>query len=237
MKSVTVCITNYQSGEAVQLAIESVRRYTSRPFSISVYDDASDPVHYGDELTYLRDARDKGWIRLIEGAKRIGHNGALPALLDSVTDDLAMVIDCDIQITGPGWLDEMIECQESKSAAIIVDLESFPDNPAVIDSWFFMLDMKQYPEFEATWEYTQRPDFVSWEQTPDALYATGFRVWERAVTQGRVIVPVPVSVRHKFRHFGHVSVLSWPPDCPEFAVRTGRMAVIGAELAKLRASA
>ena len=233
MKTVTICITNYQSGEAIELAIESIRKHTARPFSIIVYDDATNEDRYSD-LKYLRVARDKEWIKLIEGGARTGHNGALPRLLDAVTDDLAMVIDCDIQITGDGWLDEMVATQEAHNAAFIVDIESFPNNPIALQSWFFMLDMRQYPEFKTTWEYTKRPDFISWEVTPDALYATGYRVYERALNQGRIIIPVPITVRAKFQHFTHISVLSWPPNCPGYEIRQKRCAIIQAELRRLR---
>jgi GT2 family glycosyltransferase len=233
MKSVTVCITNYQSGEAVQLAVESVRKHTAQPYSIIVCDDASDPAFF-DDLAYLRKAREKGWIQLIESEKRGGHDTALPKILSTVMTDLAMIIDCDIQITGDGWLDEMVDAQEKSNAAIVADSESFPDNPIAINTWFIMLDMGQYPKFQATWAYTKRPDFVSWEETPDALYATGYRIYERAHDQGRTIIGVPVSVRAKYKHYGHISVLSWPQGCQNYSVRQKRINIIREELGKLR---
>lgn len=233
-KSVTICVTNFQSGDTISLCIESIRKFTAYPHEIAVYDDATDPAYY-DDLTYLRDVRDKGWIRLIEGRQRLNHGPALGRLLDSCQTDLAMVMDCDIQIKGPGWLEPIVAAQEASGAALIVDLESFPDNPATLKSWFFMLDLHQYPHVKAEWHYTTRPDFVSWETTPNALYPTGYRIWENCIKQGRPVIPIPVAVHEKFRHHEHISVLSFPMEGKDYMVRQRRYAVIQGELRKLRA--
>lgn len=235
MKSVTICITNYQSGDAVALCVESIRKFTAYPHDIAVYDDATNQAKY-DDLPYLRGIRDKGWIRLIEGKRRIMHGPALSILLDSCTTDLAMILDCDIQIIAPGWLDDMVGAQEQSKAAIMVDLESYPDNPAVFKSWFFMLDMRQYPYIKAHWDYTTRPDFISWEVTPNAMYPTGYLVYEKAIAQGRPVVPIPRNVFAKYRHPAHISVLSDSLDTSHIAARQGRYSIIQAELRKLRCS-
>ena len=50
MKSVTICITNFQSGvDTIALCIESVRKFTAYPYEIAVIDDGSDPTLYGEE--------------------------------------------------------------------------------------------------------------------------------------------------------------------------------------------
>jgi GT2 family glycosyltransferase len=238
MTSVSICITNYQSGDTIALCIESIRKFTSYPHEITVYDDATNPALY-DDLTYLREIRDRGWIRLIEGNANLGHGPALATLIDSCPSDLAMILDCDIQITDFGWLDEMVATQGKVNAAMVVDLESFPDNPLSIVSPFFMLDMRQYPHVKVSgedWHYTRRPDFISMDKTPNALYPTGYHVLKNCLDQGRPVVPIPASVHRKFFHHTHISVLSVPMSGPAYAIRQKRYAVIQAELRRLRAS-
>lgn len=235
--TVTICITNFQSGDAVALCIESIRKYTAYPHEIAVIDDASDPTLYGGDLSYLRACRDKRWIRFIENERRMNHGPSLGRLLNTVTTDLAMIMDCDIQILRGGWLEAIVSAQEKSNAAIVVDLESFPDNPAVFKSWFFMLDMRQYPALKTDWDYSTRPDFLSWEETPNALYPTGYLVYKNAVDQGRAVIPIPRESLSAYRHYAHIAVLSYPFNTPEYAVRQRRYAVIQAELKKLRAGA
>jgi hypothetical protein len=156
-------------------------------------------------------------------------------MLETVTDDLAMIIDNDVQIFGHGWLEEMVEVQEKNDAALVVDLQGFSDNPVTLNSWFFMLDMHQYPFIKAEWHYTKRPDFIDWDKTPNALYPTGYRVWEKAHEQGRAVIPIPDSVRAKWRHYEHIAMLSMPQHGPEWDIRQKRYAKILAELKNLRA--
>ncbi len=234
MKSVSICITNFQSGDAVALCIESVRRFTKYPHEIVVYDDASDTRYYND-IEYLRAVRDKGWIRLIEGEQRVNHGPALARMLDTCQTDLAMVMDCDIQIVRDGWLEAMVETQERAGAALVVDLEAFPDNPVTLKSWFFMLDLKQYPAVKAEWDYSTRPDFVSFDATPNAMYPTGYHVWANCDKQGRPVVPLPDAARRAYIHPTHISVLSFPQSGPNWDARQKRYAVIQSELRKLRA--
>lgn len=239
MKTVTICMTNYQSGDTVALAIESIRKFTAYPHEIAVYDDATDPRLY-DDLTYLRAVQAKGWLRLLEGQSRVMHGRALATLLDTVTTDLAMVMDCDIQILKPGWLELMIAQQEKTGAALISDIEIFPDNVAIA-SWFFMLDMAQYPSVKAEWGYTQKvPGDVK-----AGMYPTGHQVYKHILDQGRIIAPFPAGLSPDrpsgptdyYRHHCHISVLSMPQSGPCWDIRQQRYAIVQSELRKLRANA
>ena len=239
MKSVTICVTNYQSGDTMALCIESIKKFTAYPHEILVYDDATDPGLY-DDLTYLRDAQDKGWIRLIEGEERVMHGKGVARLLDAVTTDLAMILDCDIQVFRAGWLEKMVTHQEATGAALISDIEVFPDNVAIA-SWFFMLDMVQYPFVQADWGYTQKvPGDAS-----AGMYPTGHQIYKRILDQGRIIAPFPAGLSPArpsgptdyYRHHCHISVLSMPQSGPCWDIRQQRYAIIQNELRKLRAGA
>lgn len=229
-KSVSILITNHNVGDTIALCVESIRRFTNYPHSIIVYDDATDSKHY-DDLIYLRDAQNRGWIRLIEGKQRIMHGKAVARLLDEAKTDLVMVLDCDIQIKGSGWLEEMVEAQESTNACLVADMESFADGDdlqVAFSSWFFMMDLKQYPHVKAEWCYTPRED--------GGLRPTGWQIWKKIHDQGRIITPLPESVKKRFCHHTHISVLSLPKEGPNYAVWLSRYAVIQAELSRLRRS-
>jgi hypothetical protein len=177
----------------------------------------------------------------------MGHGPTLARLLDFCTNDgtdLAMVLDCDIQILRDGWLEKMVSHQEATGAAMITDLETFPDNIAIA-SWFFMLDIKQYPSVRAEWGYTKK---VPEDQYSDpkygygsGIYPTGFQIYKRIVDQGRVLASFPAGLSSfptgpntYYRHHCHISVLSLPQSGPCWAVRQERYAVIQAELRRLR---
>ena len=251
MKSVEILITNFNSGDAVALCIESIRRFTKYPYTITVRDDASWTkataenglvTPYGD-IEYLRAVRDKGWIKLIEGQERLMHGGGLAILLDQCTADLAMVLDCDIQILSDGWLELMVAEQERTSAAMVANLEQFGDDNVHLQSWFFMLDMAQYPFIKDNWDYSQRRD-------GKGMRGTGYLIQERIWEQGLVIAPLPVELGGRpvgfnssvatgwpgrWHHPCHISVLSAPQSGPNWDARQKRYAKIQSELRKLRA--
>lgn len=235
-KSVEVLATNFNGGDTAALCIESIRKFTDYPHTIHVYDDGTWETPRPDvglregyrDLEYLRAARDKGWIRLTEGGERKMHGRCLSALLDDCRADLAMIVDNDIQITAHGWLEEMVETQAETGAAMVAGLESFPDDNVCISSWFFMLDMAQYPAVKDNWDYTLRED-------GQGFRGTGYLIYKHILEQGRTIAPVPASVLRKYRHHEHIGVLSAPQMGPCWDVRQRRYAVIQGELRRLRA--
>ena len=230
-KTVSILITNHNVGDTIALTIESIRKFTQYPYSIIVYDDATDPKQY-DDLTYLREAHSKGWIRLIEGKKRIMHGRAVAHLLSETKADLAMIMDCDIQIKSFGWLEDMVKAQELTNACLVADMESFPDGDdlqCAFSSWFFMLDMTQYPYVKAEWCYTPRED--------GGLRPTGWQIWKKIHDQKRVITPLPEGMTERFCHHLHIAVLSLPKEGENYAVWLTRYAVIQAELSRLRQGA
>lgn len=116
-KSCSILISNRNSYEAIQLCIESVRHYTEYPdYQIIVYDDCSDN---GIDLPYLKEKQGLGWLKLIEGKERKEHGGALNVLVNEVCQsDLAMIMDCDIQILRSGWLTNMVNLISTDEKAI-----------------------------------------------------------------------------------------------------------------------
>lgn len=122
-KSVSILITNRNSFDAIQLCIESIRKYTTYPYKIIVCDE-----HSTNEVdrAYLRTAHARGWIELIEENRLEGdwegydktrachpapywHGKALNILINGAcAADLAVVMDCDVYIKEGGWLEEVM---------------------------------------------------------------------------------------------------------------------------------
>lgn len=228
MKTVDILITNHNAGDTIALCIESIRKYTDYPHGIIVYDDATDPAQY-DDLIYLREAQRKGWIRLIEGECRIMHGKSIARLLDETKADLAMILDCDIEITTPNWLARMADAQKATDACLISDIVYLANSNVNISSWFFMLDTAQYPAIKAEWCYTPMEG-----GGPGDIRPTGYRIWENIMKQGRKIVPIPNEIRQSFIHHIHMSVLSLPKEGETYAVWLARYAVVQANLSRLR---
>ena len=227
MKSTDILIANHNSGQTIELCIESICKFTDYPHNIIVYDDATDSAQY-DDLSYLRKAQRKRWIKLIEGKERIMHGKAIARLLDETNADLAMILDCDIQILKLGWLEEMIEHQRKSDACMISDLEYLKNGNVNISSWFFMLDMSQYPFVKAEWSYTPRTDGIC------DIRPTGYLIWENIINQKRIIIPLPKNVKDCFCHHIHMSVLSLPKEGPNYEIWKQRYSIIQSELYKLR---
>lgn len=125
MKSVAICISNWNNFEAIELCVESVRKFTDYPaHRVIAYDDFStvggptgERVRNEHDLSYLRACRDKGWIELIEGTANVYHGGALNVLLNERCRDefdYAVPLDGDVQIRGTGWLQALLaDCRKS----------------------------------------------------------------------------------------------------------------------------
>jgi glycosyltransferase involved in cell wall biosynthesis len=127
-----------------------VRRYTEYPdYQIIVYDDCSDN---GADLLYLREKQKQGWLKLIEGKEHKDHGGALNVLInETCKTDLAMILDCDIQILRSRWLTDMVNSisQDEKAIGICNCLGIKERGEGVYvgpfcEFWFGLLNMNIY---------------------------------------------------------------------------------------------
>jgi len=129
MRSIAICVSNWNNFEAIQLCIESVRKFTDYGnYKIIVYDDDSRYLQGGEQLPnmidkeYLYSCQDRGWIELIEGKKQVRHGGALNILLNERCRDefdYAVPMDGDIQIKGYGWIQSLLRAFEKDPDKII----------------------------------------------------------------------------------------------------------------------
>lgn len=165
MKTVSILIANWNSYQAIELCIESIRHYTTYPnYNIIVYDDCSDNEA---DLRYLREKQKQGWLELIEGKERLRHGGSLNILInESCKADLAMIMDCDIQILSKGWLANMVELV-SQDEKIIAATNCFGIQrrgkscllAPFAAFWFGMVNMKAYRDgMQVDWQNVRIKD-------------------------------------------------------------------------------
>lgn len=182
--SCSILIPNHNSYLAIELCIESIRKYTSYPgLKIIVCDQSSTNNH---DREYLRQANAKGWIELIEenraedyyserAKKRAGHPAgywhgvALNILVNDCCDtDLAVIMDCDAYVKEPGWLEEPIGCLVDEIIAVVntvpVRLQKTGGYVLpVYDFSFGLLNMRAYRDgMQVDW----RPDIYDRRKEP-----------------------------------------------------------------------
>jgi glycosyltransferase involved in cell wall biosynthesis len=163
MKDVSILISNYNSFDAIQLCVESIRARTDYPnYQIIVHDDESPN---GVDLPYLEAAEKRGWLRLIRGNKArwsgvdpkypargacYWHGCALNVLLNEVCDtDFAFLMDCDIYIKDRSWLRLMVDAMDDETLLVMDEwpptIEHYWNN--IIGRflpWFGLINMAAY---------------------------------------------------------------------------------------------
>ena len=233
MKNVAILIPNYNSYEAIQLCVESVRKYTKHPYHMIVYDSGSDNKC---DLEYLRKARREGWIELIESYEFKKHGEALNFLLNERCKnefDFAAVLDDDIYIKGEGWLEDMLEEAEKEKVLAVCDYREDLHyyHTDIYELWFSIFNLTAYRDgMQVDW----RLSYADLREEPYKTMLGGKAPPEGAIPlrrgpnftindvgakllvkvlgenpKGYEVVPLPEEVRGKYRHWGTMSNALW----------------------------
>lgn len=228
MNKVEILISNRNSFEAIQLCIESIRHHTKYPdYQIIIYDDCSDN---GIDLQYLREKQEKGWLRLIEGKEWKDHGGALNILVNETCQtDLAMIMDCDIQILKSGWLIEMVDLISAEKKAIgICNCFGTRRRGAEVyvgpfcEFWFGLLNMVAYRDgMEVDWRPTIICDKEKMRKYAEGLdvnildyfvLEVGSKLYVKTLYDNpkgyHFISPIPKNINNAYRHYRQVASLS-----------------------------
>lgn len=243
MKPVDILIPNWHCLEAIELAVESIRKFTPPgDYRLIVHDDAlSERLEKLDGFTYrnryyLRECQAKGWLELIEAEKNIGHGASIDVLLKRSTADIAVILDCDTQILKLGWLEKLTSLFVDERDLVFCNTEEVhTKNPSLttwFNPWFMALNMEAYrKDMEVDWS-TEIIDGVWWN--------VGARLLIKVRDDnplGYRIRPIPHELEAYYYHHIHVSCMSvvGPHDTASYAkAHTARFVKIRAELARLR---
>ena len=262
MKSCSILISNYNSFEAIQLCIESIKKRTDYPdYQIVVYDDESSN---GVDLPYLEKAESKGWIRFIHGNRQrwaneidalyaphkiispspYWHGCALNVLVNEICDtELAMIMDADVYIKEADWLSKIVEKMDEKTLLICDErppcLQNYGYDVGNYNLWFGLLNMKTYndgmkidwrgkmvdrreepylslinnlypPQEKCKEEYEKASKIEFFDENRVCL-DPGSELWiamKMNNPKGYKVKTLPHLICQKFRHFGHISVVS-----------------------------
>ena len=243
MKSVEILIPNYHCLKAIELAVESVRAFTSPgTYSLVVHDDGIPKnLEKLEGFTYrnrhyLRKCAEKGWLRLIEAKENLGHGTSLDILIKQCTANIAVILDCDTQILKYGWLGEAVSLFVDERDLLFCNLEEIktrlPSLSPWLNPWFAVLNMEAYrKDMEIDWG-TVRVDGVWWN--------VGARLLMKLRDdnpEGYRIQPIPGKLQDYYYHHVHASCTSvvCPHDTPSYvATHNRRFTKIREELANLR---
>jgi len=240
MKSISILIPNRNSFEALQLCIESIRKYTDYPHKIIVYDDRSTN---DVDVQYLRRADVLGWLELHLGMKHLGHGAALNELVNRLCDtDYAIVMDSDIEIKRSGWIQDFLAIAATDEKIIsIVDtigkrLTWLGYNVPVCNFSLGFLNMEAYRNgMEVDWRSviggTDRrqepyesifadiyPAPASFKNLPKfnenfVSIDPGAKFWLKVNYDNPKryrVIPMSVGLKQKYHHFDHISFISIP---------------------------
>jgi len=237
-KEVSILIPNRDSYEALQLCVESIRKFTQYPHKIIVCDDNSSNKI---DLKYLRECQDKGWIELYEHDEVGGHGAMLNRLTNDICDTrLAMIVDSDIQIRGHGWLGDMVRAiSVSNNIIAVVDTMYKYIAPRyyrvpISNFWFGLINMDAYRDgmqvdwrnrradrrrepFKTVFADHYPPDSpgIDWDNFKENQVEVdpGGNFWLQVSyfnPKGYEVIPLPDSVLHKYYHFWHITFISFP---------------------------
>ena len=233
MKNVAILIPNYNSYEAIQLCIESIRKYTKHPYHMIVYDSGSDNKC---DVEYLRKARRDGWIELFEAAEPKRHGEALNWLLNErckAEFDFAAVLDDDIYIKEEGWLEDMLKEVEKESVLAVCDYREDLHyyHTDIYELWFSAFNLKAYRDgMQIDWNLSyadlrEEPYKTMLEGKPPPggevplgrgrnfiINDVGAKLLIKVLGENPKkykVAPLPEKVKRKYRHWGNMSNALW----------------------------
>ena len=103
MKAISILISSYHSGEALELCIESIRKKTTyKNYKIVVLDssgEGSPTRNYLDKTPYI----DYQW----DAEGKLRHGQALDILVFQCETPLAVILDSDVEILHGDWLNQL----------------------------------------------------------------------------------------------------------------------------------
>jgi len=233
----SILIPNYRGGDALHLCLESIRHYTPEGTCQIIVANDYDPD--GEDNAYLDRAAGTWGVSVHYAKRRLSHGAVLNWLVnDLCRTRRAVILDNDIEILAPGWLEESLRLLNGDRVLAACDVR-----PQVVVSeqgyclpfyraWFCPLNMDIYRDMGAIdWEFAyadanappiaelvrplreikKGPGFLE----SRACLDPGSKLWAKVHfdnPRGYRVLPIPSGISEKFRHIGHYSYLLDIPD-------------------------
>ena len=208
-------MASYNTAEATELCVRSMREHAGYPFQLTVGDGGSSD----GTLERLRSMEARGWLRLEVAPSGRQHAEWLDDWRRRWDADLAVFVDSDVEFRGRGWLRDLVAAAHLRQAALVCS-ELLPECPNFIEPvagrsvrgtarpapWLLMVDTRSTASVPVGFGFHK----VETDAVPEGMviWEVGGRFFEHVRASGLPWVVMPASYRRKFHHYGG---LSWIP--------------------------
>lgn len=209
---VTIFIASINTASATELCIRSINRYTPREtYTLCVGDCGSTDDSLPRLMQLLRDG-------LVNDVSLAPHGRLHGAWLDYWTNTcdtrFAVMVDSDVEILRPGWLDTLIRTALDTGAAIVCselveEVPNYVDHTGVTrriasrpSAWMMLLDVAKC-RGRSSWLWA----IVDDSTIPEKRWSldVGAQLMRDLSAAGERVVAAPLDFRNSFRHFGGLS--------------------------------
>lgn len=171
--TVDIVICVYNAVEETLDCLESLRRHTTIPHTVTVIDDKSTDVTREQLRRYVQG---KPWIRLFENEVNLGYTRSANIGMSSSTAEWVVLLNSDTIVT-PGWLEGMFEVVQAQPNAAMVgplsNAASWQSVPSLHDAkggW----SSNPLPEGFSPADIAKLVRDLSPQQFPEATLLNGF---------------------------------------------------------------
>jgi hypothetical protein len=214
-RTVHVYVASYNTVDATELCIRSMREYARYPFQVTVGDSGSND----GSLPMLMRLKERGWLRLEQTTGRRIHSEWLDEWRASTDSQLAVFVDSDVEFLRPGWLRELVDAATIGGAAMTFT-ELLPEGVNFVEPvghvtirlasrpapWLMMLDVTKTARLTASFGFAKEET----DRVPEGLigYDVGAMFFRAVKESGLSWTQMPEEYRCRYHHYGGLSWVS-----------------------------
>jgi glycosyltransferase involved in cell wall biosynthesis len=166
---VTFLIAHYNCPEFIEICLDSIRRFCSIPYQITVGDNGSKP-EYLDKLHRLLQPGDE----LYEFSKPDWHTDILEKLYRKVTTRYTFILDQDCVLLSPEWVKLLDELKPPHRLMVGArDYCCIRNSPSMVHASFLLLDKTRIDEnLTGPLFYGEKPGYETYQiEQPEPYHA------------------------------------------------------------------
>jgi glycosyltransferase involved in cell wall biosynthesis len=210
--SVTIFVASINTASATELCVRSINRNTKREaYTLCVGDCGSTDNSLPRIMALVHE-------HLIDDVMLAPHGRSHGAWLDlwtnTCTTRYAVMVDSDVEILKPNWLDVLLKTADDSEAAIVC-AEILEEVPHYVDytgvarrlarrpsAWMMLVDVAKCRD-RASWQFAMDID----PNIPEQQWAldTGAQLMRELNLAGETVVAAPTAIQRTFRHYGGLS--------------------------------